>query len=69
MVSKGVPLAHITDGTSNTLLFSEIITGLGGTADLHGDIWSSEFTAFVTYATPNSQVDPDIVVFSGGCGT
>jgi prepilin-type N-terminal cleavage/methylation domain-containing protein/prepilin-type processing-associated H-X9-DG protein len=61
-ISKGI--RDITDGTSNTILCSEVIMGAnqaGGTAyDHRGDIFNDDLdcTMFMTYTTPNSQV-PD----------
>jgi prepilin-type N-terminal cleavage/methylation domain-containing protein/prepilin-type processing-associated H-X9-DG protein len=56
---------NITDGTSNTLLMSEVIVGLPsgtttGTVDHRGALFNDDYNCaqFEAYTTPNSQV-PD----------
>jgi prepilin-type N-terminal cleavage/methylation domain-containing protein/prepilin-type processing-associated H-X9-DG protein len=65
VASKGVAITKVTDGTSNTLLLSEVVVG-GGT-DFRGVVWQSEFSGFTTYLTPNSP-SPDSVYLQNGCG-
>ena len=60
-LSKG--LRDITDGTSNTILCSEVIMGYnagGGAYDHRGDIFNDDTNCamFMTYTTPNSKI-PD----------
>ncbi len=56
-----VRLSSIVDGTSNTLMASEIIQGQGG--DLRGYAWWGGATGFTTYNLPNANA-PDVI--SGG---
>jgi prepilin-type N-terminal cleavage/methylation domain-containing protein len=63
--STGVKLHTILDGTSNTLLFSEVRTTQERTP--HGLVWQSEFGGFVTALTPNTT-SPDTVMYNPiGC--
>jgi prepilin-type N-terminal cleavage/methylation domain-containing protein/prepilin-type processing-associated H-X9-DG protein len=55
-VNKGHPLTWITDGTSNTLLFAEVIQGQR--ADLRGFTWWGPGSGIVTLAGPNTST-PD----------
>ncbi len=55
---KVYSFADFRDGTSNTLLASEVIMAQG--ADLRGFSWWGDAAGFVTYLTPNSS--------SEGCG-
>jgi prepilin-type N-terminal cleavage/methylation domain-containing protein len=60
-VSKNI--SAIIDGTSNTLLMSEVIVGLDGAGsayDTRGDIYNDDIpcTMFMAYTTPNST-QPD----------
>jgi len=59
--SKG--LRDITDGTSNTLLLSEIIVGAnqGNNSDHRGDIYNDDHNCyyFNVYTTPNTLQYPD----------
>jgi prepilin-type N-terminal cleavage/methylation domain-containing protein/prepilin-type processing-associated H-X9-DG protein len=56
------PLSSILDGTSNTLMNSEVVVGLGG--DLRGfNWWSNGGATFCTQGTPNSAT---LDVFSSG---
>jgi prepilin-type N-terminal cleavage/methylation domain-containing protein/prepilin-type processing-associated H-X9-DG protein len=50
-----VGLLQITDGTSNTLMFSEILTGGQTPIDLRGVIWWGPSCAFTTFYQPNSS--------------
>ncbi len=63
--TKTVPpynLRDFTDGTSGTLLMSELIAAMpnGSIYDLRGDIWSTSrcATMFMAYTQPNSKI-PD----------
>jgi prepilin-type processing-associated H-X9-DG protein len=60
---RPVRLAEITDGTSNTLMASELIQGQGNA--LHGFSWWGGGTGFVTFMPPNSSL-PDVLV-GGTC--
>jgi prepilin-type N-terminal cleavage/methylation domain-containing protein len=53
-----VKFADITDGLSNTLMFSETIQGKDG--DLHGFAWWGGGSHFETYLTPNTS-QPDVM--------
>ena len=50
-------LAHIRDGTSNTMMLSEIIQGMG--RDLRGCTWWGTGSGFVTSLRPNDSA-PDL---------
>ncbi len=67
-LSKFVTLAEITDGTSNTMMFSEVLL-VNGTADSdkRGDVYNDERmgSMFSTLLTPNSS-SPD-AMYSGTC--
>jgi prepilin-type N-terminal cleavage/methylation domain-containing protein/prepilin-type processing-associated H-X9-DG protein len=54
--SGTMPLASITDGTSNTMMAAEIIQGQdkGSALDLRGFTWWAYSTGFTAYLTPNS---------------
>jgi prepilin-type N-terminal cleavage/methylation domain-containing protein/prepilin-type processing-associated H-X9-DG protein len=62
---KSYRLADITDGTSNTLLVSEVRTGPVN-SDLRGLIWYGKHTGFTTYYGPNNRTAPDALA-SGFC--
>ena len=67
-LSKFVTLSNIVDGTSNTLLFSEVLTVDSiADADKRGDVYNDErmSSGFSTYLTPNSTT-PDAMA-SGMC--
>jgi prepilin-type processing-associated H-X9-DG protein len=64
-MGKPVPLAEILDGTSNTLLASEVIQGKG--RDLRGFSWWGGGSGFVAWISPNSS-EPDVMLGSGFCG-
>jgi prepilin-type N-terminal cleavage/methylation domain-containing protein/prepilin-type processing-associated H-X9-DG protein len=53
-----VGFSAITDGTSNTLLLSEVVVGQG--LDLRGFSWWGDAATFETFATPNSSF-PDVL--------
>ncbi|MFO0867168.1 MAG: DUF1559 domain-containing protein [Gemmataceae bacterium] len=53
-------MKSVTDGTSNTLMLSELIAGRSGSLDLRGP-WSSELCTYYThYRTPNTSVKDSI---------
>ncbi|MBN2293795.1 MAG: DUF1559 domain-containing protein [Pirellulales bacterium] len=58
----------ITDGTSQTLMFSECVQGqeVDGAQDLRGFSWWGYASGFQTYLMPNSP-SPDIMQSSGYC--
>ncbi len=60
-----VALGAITDGTSNTMMASELIQGLdnGSKLDLRGFTMWGYSAGFTTYLTPNTQA-PDLVSYS-----
>ncbi len=51
---KQLHLTDITDGTSNTLMASEVRQGQGG--DYRGNTWWAEGSGFTTYRSPNSTL-------------
>jgi prepilin-type N-terminal cleavage/methylation domain-containing protein len=60
--NKSIGVQSITDGTSNTLLTSEVVVGLnnGTNSDHRGDIYNDDYncTMFMTVTPPNSRI-PD----------
>jgi prepilin-type N-terminal cleavage/methylation domain-containing protein/prepilin-type processing-associated H-X9-DG protein len=62
-----VPLITIGDGTSNTLMVSELIQGQGGGSapDLRGFIWWGNASGFTAFNLPNSNA-PDVMT-GGAC--
>jgi prepilin-type N-terminal cleavage/methylation domain-containing protein/prepilin-type processing-associated H-X9-DG protein len=52
--TKQLRLTDITDGTSNTLMASEVRQGQGG--DYRGNTWWAEGSGFTTYRSPNSPL-------------
>jgi prepilin-type N-terminal cleavage/methylation domain-containing protein/prepilin-type processing-associated H-X9-DG protein len=63
-MGKQFTITSISDGTSNTLMASEVIQGSSG--DYRGFTWWGGAAAFTTYLTPNSPL-PDVME-GGGCG-
>jgi prepilin-type N-terminal cleavage/methylation domain-containing protein/prepilin-type processing-associated H-X9-DG protein len=61
--NKGFPIMSITDGTSNTLLMTEVLQGQG--TDVRGFTWWGPATGITTFATPNTN-SPDLVA-TGFC--
>jgi prepilin-type processing-associated H-X9-DG protein len=61
---KTIRLAKITDGTSNTLLMSELIQGED--VDIRGLTWWGDGAGFSTYLAPNSS-QPDVSVYGSYC--
>jgi len=57
-------LAEFNDGTSNTILASEVVQG--GTSDLRGFIQWGDAASFVTYLAPNTTL-PDCIYSLGYC--
>lgn len=55
---KHMPMGSITDGTSNTLMASEVLQGRN--RDLRGFTWWGGASGFVTYLAPNST-SPDVI--------
>jgi prepilin-type processing-associated H-X9-DG protein len=55
-VKQGYPLTSITDGTSNTIMFAEVIQGQR--SDLRGFAWWGPGSGIVTLAGPNTS-SPD----------
>jgi prepilin-type N-terminal cleavage/methylation domain-containing protein len=62
-MGRPVSLLEITDGTSGTLMTSEVVQGQGN--DLRGFSWWGGASGFVTYLVPNSS-QPDVVT-GGNC--
>jgi prepilin-type N-terminal cleavage/methylation domain-containing protein/prepilin-type processing-associated H-X9-DG protein len=62
--NKSRDFSYFTDGTSNTLLMSEVIVGLDRSAssgwDIRGDFFNDDYgcTMFMAYTAPNSRT-PD----------
>ena len=58
----------ISDGTSQTLMFSECVQGkeIDGAKDLRGFSWWGYGAGFQTYLTPNSP-QPDVMQSAGYC--
>jgi prepilin-type N-terminal cleavage/methylation domain-containing protein/prepilin-type processing-associated H-X9-DG protein len=61
---KTIKLSKITDGTSKTLLMSEVLQGEG--FDIRGLTWWGDAAGFSTYLAPNSS-QPDVSVFASYC--
>ena len=59
-----VNLRDLTDGTSSTLLLSEVVVGQG--ADLRGFSWWGDAAGFETSLTPNSS-SPDVMADADYC--
>jgi len=59
-------IAEITDGTSNTLMATEVNQGQGGN-DYRGFTWWGGAAGFTAYSLPNST-DPDVLT-GAGCGS
>lgn len=59
-------IAEIIDGTSNTLMGSELLMGQGG-SDYRGFSWWGGSAGFTAYSLPNST-DPDVIT-GAGCNT
>lgn len=57
-------LTDFKDGTSNTMMVSELIQGKG--RDLRGFTWWGGATGFTTYIRPNS-LQPDIMLYEEYC--
>ncbi len=61
---QNIKMGELSDGTSNTLLFSETIQGVGG--DLRGFTWFSGGAHFETLIGPNSS-SPDVLDNASYC--
>ena len=61
-----MPIAALTDGTSNTLLTGEVLVGQG--FDLRGWSWWGYGSTFTAWLSPNST-SPDVLWSSGYCGS
>jgi prepilin-type N-terminal cleavage/methylation domain-containing protein len=57
-------LSSVTDGTSQTLMVSELLQGHG--VDLRGFAWWAFGSGFMTYLAPNSN-QPDVMQSAGYC--
>ncbi len=64
--NRKVGLRDCSDGTSNTILVSEVRQGRG--SDLRGFIWWRDATQFTTYLAPNSPL-PDRLGNINNCNT
>ena len=64
-MGRPVKILDIADGTSNTLMASEVVQGVG--TDLRGFTWWGGAAGFVTYIAPNSS-EPDVVT-GGNCAS
>jgi prepilin-type N-terminal cleavage/methylation domain-containing protein/prepilin-type processing-associated H-X9-DG protein len=58
-------ISTITDGTSNTMMASEVIAGQNG--DIRGFTWWGDSSVFETWLAPNSPL-PDVEQSSSYCG-
>lgn len=58
LFGRHISIAELTDGTSNTLLASEVLQGRLN--DLRGFSWWGGASGFVTYLSPNSSA-PDVI--------
>lgn len=68
---KGVNLAEISDGTSNTLMLAEVrqggsLTNSNGMTDLRGMIMYGHHAGITTHEAPNTMV-PDYLYLSAFC--
>jgi prepilin-type N-terminal cleavage/methylation domain-containing protein len=59
-----IPISQITDGTSNTLMMSEVLQGEG--IDIRGLTWWGDGAGFSTYFEPNAS-SPDVSIFGSYC--
>jgi prepilin-type processing-associated H-X9-DG protein len=58
-MGKQVKITAITDGTSNTMMASEIIQGRN--SDLRGFTWWGGSSGFTTQIPPNNKTIPDVI--------
>jgi prepilin-type processing-associated H-X9-DG protein len=67
-LDKAYGIQNLTDGTSNTLLISEVIIALfsGTSQDHRGDVFNDDYNCamFMAYTTPNSTIQDQV---SGYC--
>jgi prepilin-type N-terminal cleavage/methylation domain-containing protein/prepilin-type processing-associated H-X9-DG protein len=61
---KTIKLSQITDGTSKTLLMSEVVQGEN--YDIRGLTWWGDGAGFSTYLAPNSS-QPDVSIYGSYC--
>jgi prepilin-type N-terminal cleavage/methylation domain-containing protein/prepilin-type processing-associated H-X9-DG protein len=62
---KLVTIATITDGTTNTLLASEILI-VPKENEIRGNTWWADSTSFTAYLAPNSPI-PDVMYSNRAC--
>jgi prepilin-type N-terminal cleavage/methylation domain-containing protein/prepilin-type processing-associated H-X9-DG protein len=60
-VLQPVTLSEITDGTSNTILFSECKVGSSTPRDQRGVIWFGPFAALSTFYQPNTTANDQVL--------
>jgi prepilin-type processing-associated H-X9-DG protein len=64
-LNKTYGIRDITDGTSNTLVFSEVVIGmnLAGNSDHRGDVYNDDNNCFFfnVYTPPNSKIPDNMV--------
>jgi prepilin-type N-terminal cleavage/methylation domain-containing protein/prepilin-type processing-associated H-X9-DG protein len=68
--NRSARLAELVDGTSNTMLMSEVLQAVqDGIWDFRGDILNDDVSCaqFMTINTPNSGVDQNSCIASRGC--
>ncbi len=61
---KVYKMSSIIDGTSNTMVFGEVLQGLG--TDLRGFTWWGDASGFTAYLPPNST-EPDRIYSASYC--
>jgi prepilin-type N-terminal cleavage/methylation domain-containing protein/prepilin-type processing-associated H-X9-DG protein len=60
------PIAEITDGTSNTMMASEVRVGIQSPgSDYRGFTWWGGAAGFTAWAVPNSRTAPDVLTGAG----
>ncbi len=64
-MGKPVKLTSISDGTSNTIMVSEVLQGRN--SDLRGFTWWGGAAGFTTEQAPNSRTDPDVMTGATAC--
>jgi len=68
-LNRGASIRDITDGTSNTMLMAEYLTGT--TVDWRGWFYTSRAGSQFLHATngPNSKVPDNLLAYHAGCST